>query len=136
MLDFFRGHYSWRKLLNLLDNLRLADRSLYVQAQMDDPELAEFLATQPDGPPGGPALSEWTPEVAALTAILDRLGEVVSAVIAAAGGKPGKLKPSPRPRTAIDRGRAAARKARHESLVAEVMAAQERYAANHPEGVT
>jgi hypothetical protein len=102
---------------------------------MDDPELAEFLASQDAPPPrpGRPALSEWTPEVSTLTAILDRLGEVVVAVVAGAGGKPPKLTPAPRPRTALEAGRAAVRKSRHEALVAEVREAQARYAATHPD---
>jgi hypothetical protein len=118
----------------LVDQLRLSDRSLYVQEQMSDPELAEFYASQPvpERSPR-PALSEWTPEVSVQTAILDRLGEVVAAVIAGAGGKPPKVTASPRPRTAIEIGQAAARKARRQDLIAEVLEAQERYAATHPE---
>jgi hypothetical protein len=69
-------------------------------------------------------MTEWTPDVAVLTGIHDRLGEVVGAIIASAGGKPPKLKPSPRPRTAVDRLRQQAAKSRHEALVAEVNAAR------------
>lgn len=65
--------------------------------------------------------------MARLTDIHDRLSELIAAVIAAAGGKPPKPTPLPRPRTAVDRLRAQARRARHDSLVAEVTAAQQRW---------
>lgn len=105
---------------------RLPGSSATIEAQLDDPEYAEWLAAQELPPSRGPRLSEWTPDVARLTDIYDRLGEVVGAVIAAAGGKPPKLPPAARPRTELDRLEARARRARHVSLVAEVKAAQER----------
>ena len=96
---------------------------------MDDPEYAGWVLSLPEQPSRGPRMSEWTPDVARLTDIYDRLGELVAAVIATAGGKPPKLVPSRRPRTELDRLRDRSAQARHAGLVAEVKAAQARYEA-------
>jgi len=128
LVDFFRGHHSWRKLRALVR--QLPGSSAFVESQMNDPELAAWIAAQPDTEPGGPRLTEWTPDVARLTDIYDRLGELVGAVIASAGGKPPKIRPADRPRTEVDRQRASARRQRHDGLVAEVKAAQARWEAN------
>jgi hypothetical protein len=47
-------------------------------------------------------MRDWSPELEALYALMDRLGDVVQAVIASQGGKPPRIKPMPRPRTATD----------------------------------
>lgn len=49
--------------------------------------------------------------------MVDRLGEVVAAVIASGGGKPPKLHPRPRPQTAEDRLAARYRIEQHEYVV-------------------
>lgn len=108
----------------------MSDRSALVQAQSDDPEHAEWVLSRPPEPDNGPPVADWTPDHAELVAIKDRLGEVVASIAVLAGGK---YKPPPisrRPVTALDKARAAARRSRHESLVAEVKAAQARWAAN------
>lgn len=95
---------------------------------LNDPEVAAQIAAQSsDGPPTPPAWSEYTPERAALDNILDRLGDVVAAVIGAAGAKPPKIRPATRPITEVDRARLRREKQAHDDLVAEVKAAQERY---------
>lgn len=109
--------------------LRLSDRSLLLQEQADDPEYGEWVAAQPEGPPPAPPLSEWTPDHAELVAIKDRVGELIAAVIGSAGGQMKPPPPSRRPVTAADRARAAAARRQHESLVAEVREAQERWSA-------
>lgn len=130
LLDFFRGKYSWRKLRVLLDHL--PSWSAFSEARLSDVEFAEQverLALETKGPPPGPALSEFTPQVAMLADIMDRLGDVVVATISAQGGKPPEIPRTPRPRTAVDRLRAQRDRERHESLVSEVRAAQERWRA-------
>jgi hypothetical protein len=102
----------------------LPPASALAEAQLDDPEYAEWAAKQPERPPSPPKVSEWTPDVARLTDIYDRLGEVVAAVIASTGQKPPRMRPLPRPRTAVDRMRNQAAKSRHEALVAEINAAR------------
>lgn len=102
-----------------------------MEAQADDDEFAEHVLSLPMPPDPGPRVSEYTPEVAALTDIKDRLAELIATVIATAGSKPPRIRPSRRPTTAIDRARVRARTAQHDALVAEVAEAQERYAATH-----
>lgn len=96
----------------------------------EDDEYAELIlgeTDEDDDAPGSPPLVMWTPEVQYLAAVVDRLGEVIQAVIATApGGKPPKIKPLPRPRTAFDRARARRARARHENLVAEMEMARAR----------
>jgi hypothetical protein len=55
-----------------------------------------------------------------LTMMYDRMGELIQAVIAAAGAKPRRVPPGPRPYTAFDRLKNTDRRTRHESLVARV----------------
>lgn len=128
LLDFFRGVHSWRKLKVLVDRLPAA--SAYREAMLNDPEIAEEIAAQPEvvGPPPSPAWSSYTPERAALDNMIDRLGDLIVAVIATAGGKPPTIPPLVRPVTEVDRARLRREKKAHDDLVAEVKAAQERYA--------
>ncbi len=77
-----------------------------------------------------PSLETWSPEVQHLAIIADRLSEVVAAIISTVPGqKPPKVKPLPRPETAIDRVRRRRAWRRHDELVAEVEEAQRRWAA-------
>lgn len=114
-------------MTNLLDRLPVA--SAYRQAVLDDPEVAEELAARPDrdGPPASPALAEWTPEVAALTHLGDLLLLLHSDLVALAGHKPPQVKPQLRPRTGVDVARARKERQEHDSLVAEVYAAMDRW---------
>lgn len=109
---------------------KLPTASAYVEAVAGDDEYAAaVLDREADaGTVSGPPLSQWTAEAQMLTAIYDRLGEVINAVIAAAGGKPTQPTPAPRPVTAFDRARQRIRQEKHRSLVAEVKQAQHRYA--------
>lgn len=96
---------------------------------LNDPEVAAHIAAQPE--PTGPGRPDWvdyTPERAALDNILDRLGEVVAAVYAAQGGKPPRIPAVPRPMTEVHRVKARLERQHHDDLVAEVKAAQERWA--------
>lgn len=127
LIDFFRGKHSWRKLLNITSRLPVS--SAFVEAQLNDPEYAEWVLAQPERPPQPPRLTDWTPEVAALTDLRDRVVELIGVTVRAANGKPGPFRPAPRPVTAIDRARAQARNRRHQDLVAEVKAAQARWEA-------
>lgn len=66
-------------------------------------------------------MEDWSPEREALADILDRLGNLVQAVIAAAGAKPPRVAPAPRPDTAVTRLRSQRRVERHHALVARVL---------------
>jgi hypothetical protein len=79
----------------------------------------EAGATQ--APPSVP-VSEYTPDVELLAAIVDRLGGVISTLVAVNGGKnPPKIKPWPRPVTAFERAKNRAAKAEFEDIVAKVL---------------
>lgn len=127
LLDFFRGRYSWRKLANLIR--RLPPSSLTTEAMANDEELAEQLRP-PEGR-GLPRLSEYTAEVARLDVLADRLGELISVVVQVVGGKAPRIKPAPRPETAFDRVLRRRTEDRIGDLIAEVEAAQQRWAEAH-----
>lgn len=128
LLDFFRGRHSWRKLEMILS--RLPGSSAYVEARVNDPEVAEHLASQPENDrPRPPALSEFGPDVAMLANISDLLAVVVANLEALRNVKPGKPRMAPRPVTGVERARAARARLKHDDLVADVRAAQERWAA-------
>ena len=144
LIDFFRvdevrpgvrrRRLSWRKLTDLLRQLRLSDGSALVDAQAQDPDHAEWVLKQPAGPDRGPAVSDFTPDHAILVEMRDLLAELRAVTVASIpGNKYQRPTPSKRPSTAISRARAKAAKARHHSLVDEVKAAQERWIAAHPE---
>ncbi len=90
-------------LLDLIDGLPRDSR--YVEALSLDPHLAELMAMLPDQPAQGRRMSEYSAEMEMLTAVYDRLGEVMQVMIASKGGKPKPMPPGPRPRTALDRVR-------------------------------
>lgn len=108
--------------------------SAYREAMVNDPEVAEALARapKPTARPR-PQLREFTPEVALMTAMVDRLTEVATGVVALGGAKPGKPEQLPRPETAVDRLRRELERASYRSLLAEVEAAQARWALEHGE---
>jgi len=121
----------WRDLLTLIDWLPRA--SAYMEAMSEDDELARQILDQKDDgkkrAPRGPRISEWSTEVEKMTDIVDRLGELMQATVAANGGKPPKIKPQPRPRTAIDRMRDKRRMEHHRKVVSRVLIQQ-------PDGTT
>lgn len=106
MLDFFTGSMTPRELLVLIDRLPRTSALADVMAQ--DDELAEGVVVEPSSGAHRVSLTEFPPEVEALAAVVDRLGEVVAAVVASAGGKARRVRPWPRPVTAADRARARA----------------------------
>lgn len=126
LLDFFRGRYSWRKLALFLR--KLSPRALVHEAMLDDPELAEYFLDAPAGS-SAPRVSEYSAEVARLDLVVEHLAALTATVTAAFGGKPGRVAPQPRPETAVTRLLRERQVARHESLVDEVLAAQDRWAA-------
>lgn len=113
----------------LVEHLPLS--SAFVEARLDDPEVAEMLARQADtGRPSRPSLQDFTPEVAALYDVVDRLGENIAAVIIAAGGKAPTIAPVLRPMTGVERARMQMEIKHHTDLVDEVNAAMARWEKN------
>lgn len=112
----------WRDLLALID--WLPRDSAFMEAMSEDEEVAEeFLSRDENVKPKGnrPRISEWSPELEKITEVVDRLGEVMQAVVASNGGKPPKIRPQPRPRTAIDRMRERKRYEHHRKVVSRVL---------------
>jgi hypothetical protein len=107
----------WRKLLNLID--WLPRNSPYIEAVANDDEVAASLVDEPSG--SGPRMSEWSPEREATVDAVDRLGNVLQAIVAVAGVKPPSVTRMPRPDTAFDRELRRRRQQRHLDLVAMVL---------------
>lgn len=109
---------------------RLPAASAYRQAMLDDPEVAEYLAQQPE-PKGAarPSLEHFTPELAVLYVIADRLGDLQAGQVWAAteGKKTPKVTPLPRPVTGVERIRREHAKRQAESLIDDFKAAQQRW---------
>jgi len=123
----------WTLLLDIID--RLPAHSWYAAGVTMDEEHAEMMAASiaareaagEDTSSKGPSLTTWTPEVAALTNVVDAVHHVSWAVLAAqVGNKAGDPpKASPRPITpleeALKRAQFQRRKAKHEAIVARVL---------------
>lgn len=124
----------WTLLLDILD--RLPGHSWYSATVSMDEEHAKMMAEaiaerravgSEDDDDGGPPLTAWTPEVAAMTNVLDAVRGVQHAIIAvnADGQVPEAPKPAPRPQTPLERALKRvdyeSRKARHEALVARLL---------------
>ncbi|AZS11713.1 tail assembly chaperone [Arthrobacter phage Maja] len=124
LIDFFRGRHSWRKLSNLVRQLPSSSRT--IEAMADDDEMADMMMDAPKAADTGPRLSEYTPEVARLDVLVDRLSELISATIQVHGGKAPRIRPAKRPETAFSRAEKRRTEQRISSLIAEVEAAQER----------
>lgn len=89
-----------------------------MEAQADDDELAEVvLETVTEQPEPRRRLSEWSPEVEALAAVVDRLSEVVGVLVVANGGKNPRIKPFLRPVVAADRIRSRKAREQHEHVL-------------------
>lgn len=114
----WRGR-RWRKLLNLIDHL--PRDSAYVEAIANDDAMADQLVEQVPETAPGPRLSDWSPEVEALYALVDRVTELIHLTAAVNGAKPGRMQPAPRPVTAFDRARIRRRVRKHRDLVARVL---------------
>ncbi|MCO6011410.1 hypothetical protein NE236_41320 [Actinoallomurus purpureus] len=97
----------------------LPSNSHYIAAMADDEELAAQSTEDPQ--PRPPRLTEWSPEVQAIIAGVDRLGELIRVLIAANGGTPPQIPAYPRPVTAADRLKQRRRLERHQALVARVL---------------
>ncbi len=94
-------------------------------ALADDDDLAAQLVAARDDAAAGKqkpkrAIVDWSAEVEMLTALYDRVGELIQAVVASSGVKPRQVPPGPRPTTAMDRVSTTSRRSKHEALVARV----------------
>lgn len=92
----------------------------------DDDELAESLADLKPST-AGPRISEYTPTVARLDIIADRIAELHATTWKLNGGKGAPPRPARRPETALARVQRRRSEAKLGSLIAEVQAAQARH---------
>lgn len=83
--------------------------------------LVEAGGGRPSDP--HPPISSWSPEVELLADIADELKALRTVLIAVNSekGRAPKLKPTPRPRTMLDKVRASHRRAKHETLANRVL---------------
>ncbi|WP_335936617.1 hypothetical protein [Streptomyces sp. PTD5-9] len=110
----------WRFLLNLVEQLPAASRTMLAMADDDD-----LIASLPEPEPGPPPLASWTPEVEHLALIADRIGDLIAAVHNTVAKKPARPpRPLPRPQTARDRIRQQRRRARHQLIKDRLTAAR------------
>lgn len=129
LLDFFRGRWSWAKLLRLVG--RLPEGSQYWAARLDDDELAEaFLAREDkhadkDGRPEGLRFEEMSSTNQLLASVVDGLS-LVSAQLDALMGHEGKATPYPRRVAAVERARERAEIAKDDWIARAVEAGQSR----------
>lgn len=127
LVDFFRGKYSWRKLLNIIK--RFPSTSHFTAARANDDEFAEqMLEAYEEAPDMGPELTDYSPVIERLDTLSDQVQDMVGVLIAVNGGKPPKVKPAKRPSTALTRAKAMQSRKRYSSLVSEVEEAQARSA--------
>lgn len=93
----------WRYLLLRIDNL--PRNSAYVEAVSLDEELAAAAAEHKGEARRGRTvrMRDWSPELEMATVMADRLGDAIQAIIAVQGGKPPRISPLPRPRTAVEK---------------------------------
>jgi hypothetical protein len=108
----------WVALLDLIDGLPTASR--LNEAIVNDPEAAAAIANMPK------SSEEWSPRVSEFDLNAHLLREILHAVksngqisIAAAGGKPGELKPFPVPVTEVERAIEAIERQWAESFVGQ-----------------
>lgn len=94
---------QFRHLLNLIDHL--PSNSFFNEARVNDPEIAEAMATMPEVE-HEERLSHWSPEYSLLAQIFDRLGSLINAVVVMNGGNKIDIEPLPRPVTEIQKVRA------------------------------
>lgn len=115
----------WRRLLNLIDGI--PQNSHFHAAMIADEELARLTLDAPDGDeeqPDGLPMHVFSPEVEALAAVYDRLGNLTSllhSVHSRKGTTPLRLARYPRPVSASQRLRSERRVVKHRSLVARVI---------------
>ena len=111
----------WRHLLVLIDQLPATSR--LSRALLLDDEYADALVEareETDEPQSdwSPDLTEWSLTNQLLMQMSDQLQMVTAAIIGTAGGKPPKLRPAPRPKTAIELAEERRVKETHDELLA------------------
>lgn len=109
-------------MLNILEHLPRT--SAYVQALATDEEMAEQVAKLPEEDRSTSWVRshrDYTAEVEMLTAVFDRIGELIRISAAARGARGKPPAPGPRPAYAIERIRKRETRQRHDQLVTRLL---------------
>lgn len=114
----------WVKILDLLEYLPRT--SAYAQAMATDMKLAEKIAALPQDssrakPQWRRTYREFSPEVEMLSALFDRIGELIRVTAGSRGAKTKQPMSAPRPIPAIDRIRYRTAEEKHKRLTARVL---------------
>jgi hypothetical protein len=113
---------KWRKLLNLINHL--PRDSHFLDATAQDEEHVELLVKATEGQPKkeyAPPGSQWDVRAELLAQAVDKLDQVITVLVAANGGKPGKPNMTPRPTTKFSSVEAKRLQSRHDALVRRVL---------------
>jgi len=107
----------WRELLNVLDHLPRT--SAYAQAMATDEELAAEVARLPEAnrtAVWSRSQRDYTAEVEMLSAVFDRIGELIRVTAATRGARGRPPQQAPRPVNAVDRERRRLAQVKHQKL--------------------
>ena len=109
----------WRQLLALIDGLPTHSR--YMAAILSDPEIAEQIVNSPDyvkaNQDTSPSLIGYSATNYQLADVIDGLKALQATQVATQGGKATPPKPTPRPKTAIEKAKDERRKRDQKSLI-------------------
>lgn len=114
---------KWRKILLILG--QLPRTSAYAEAMATDIDLAKALAALPEADrkkgQWRRSYREFTPEVEMLSALFDRIGELIRLTAATRGARSKTPMSAPRPIPAIDRIKRQTAEDKHRRLTARVL---------------
>lgn len=115
-------------MLNLID--RLPQNTHYHHALMHDEEYAEFLAKLKEAgeidSKAAPRWETWSSEREGLARVEDATRQLGNVMMGAFGGKPGELKPAPRPDSLIAKATAKVKSQSHKKLAARFIEGRKR----------
>lgn len=99
-------------------------RSRFALAKAEDDELADMIVDDVPEASAIPPLEGWGTVASVVAVVADRLSETIATIATTSGNKAPKIKPIPRPMTALDRAKRRRSRARMNALVDEVTQAQ------------
>lgn len=114
---------KWRRALNLIDHLPQVCHFAEAVAS-DEEHLEQLIAMKKDQPETTtyhPPLADWDIKTELTAQMVDLQKELIAVQVARGGGKPGQVKPTPRPRNHMEELREQQRAQQHESLVNRVL---------------
>lgn len=113
---------KWKKILLILEHLPRT--SAYAEAMATDERLAKSLAALPESTRKAQwrrSYREFTPEVEMLSALFDRVGELIRVTAGVRGARTKQPMSAPRPIPAIDRIKRQSAEEKHRRLTARVL---------------